>query len=404
MKKWCRVKSSIFEPMFFLLVTLAMLTGYAILIFFYWRQWQKLPVYAPAQLPRVRVSVVVAARNEENTLPLLLHDLAQQDYPPLLFEVVVINDFSTDGTAALQKQMLPHMRMLLPDSPPEQSSKKKAIATGVAAATGELILVTDADCRVGKSWVSTMASFYADTGARFIAAPVKYSYQPSLLQVFQVLDFMTLQGITAASVGARFGAMCNGANLAYPKAAFESVNGFEGIDSVPTGDDMLLMYKIWKTSPEKVFYLRSQAAIVTTEPAKTWKAFLAQRRRWASKTLIYDDKRLIGVLVFVLLLNLLPFALLAAGFYQPVFLLYLCFFLVGKTLIEWPFVSAVARFFKQQTLMRYFVLLQPLHLFYTVLVGIWSQVGGYEWKGRSAPRRPKGGVALLHSSLCDEDD
>ena len=362
-----------------------MLALYAALMFFYTRQWKKLRTYTPLVTPAVRVTVVIAARNEEKTLPLLLHDLARQDYPASLFDVIIVNDFSTDGTAALEQDLPANSQMLLPEGPPERSSKKKAIAAGVAAARGELLVVTDADCRVGKSWLRTMASFYTETGARFIAAPVKYTYQPSLLQLLQVLDFMTLQGITAASVGAHAGTMCNGANLAYPKAAFESVGGFAGIDKVPTGDDMLLMYKIWKQAPEKVFYLKSKDAVVITAPMKTWTSFFAQRRRWGSKTLVYDDKRLLLVLAFVLLLNLLPVGLLLAGFFQPLYFLYPLFFLVGKTIIEWPFVASVASFYGEKKLMRYFFFLQPLHVFYTVFVGIWSQVGGYEWKGRASP-------------------
>lgn len=373
--------------MFLAVVSLLFLAGYTALILFYDRHWKALPEYIPSAAAPVFVSVVVAARNEENTLPLLLQDLRLQDVPPHAFEVIVVDDFSTDGTAALAATLPPHFRMIEPSCLPEHSSKKKAIAAGVTAAKGELILVTDADCRVGPKWVSTMASFYREKGAAFQAAPVKYVYRNSLLQLLQVLDFITLQGITAASVSAGVHSMCNGANLAYAKKAFEAVRGFAGIDQVPTGDDMLLMHKIWKQEPANVFYVKSREAIVSTAAVPTWKEFLMQRRRWASKTLVYDDKRIMAVLGFVLLLNFLPFVLLVAGFFQPVYFLYLLFFLVGKTLIEWPFVASVARFYNQQRLMRYFFVLQPVHVFYTVVVGVWSQLGSYEWKGRVAHRR-----------------
>lgn len=377
-------KSLSFGCLMILLITIGFLLGYAGLIYFYFSAWKKVPEYTPSVSPAVMVSVLVAARNEEKTLPLLISDLAAQDYPSHLFEVLIINDFSTDGTAALAPNLPVNFRMLLPDCPPEQSSKKKAIACGVSAARGEWLFITDADCRLQKSWITTLASFAVEKEAQFIAAPVKYVYQPSLLQVLQVLDFITLQGITAASVGARVGAMCNGANLAYTKKAFEAVNGFKGIDKVPTGDDMLLMHKIWKRHPSKIFYLKSKEAVVTTAAVATWKEFFMQRRRWASKALVYDDYRMIAVLIFVLLFNLLPFVLLAAGFFYSSCVLYLLLFLMGKGLIERPFVAAVATFYGQQQLMRYFFFLQPLHVFYTVFVGIWSQAGRYEWKGRTS--------------------
>ena len=83
---------------------------------------------------------------------------------------------------------------------------------------------------------------------------------------------MVLQGITAASVTQDFHTMCNGANLAYRKRSFENVNGFEGIDHVATGDDMLLMHKIRQREPGSLHYLKSKHAIVTTPPMPTWKA------------------------------------------------------------------------------------------------------------------------------------
>lgn len=370
------------------------LGGYALLIFFYLRHWHRLQPYEPAasSSSMVFVSVIVAARNEEKTLPRLLHDLGRQHYPASQFEVIVVNDFSTDNTALLASTFAgTNMQMIIPDASPETSSKKAALAAGIRRARGELILVTDADCRVGEEWVQTMAGFYAEKGASFIAAPVKFTHDRSLLQVLQALDFLTLQGITAASVAANAHTMCNGANLAYTQKAFEAVNGFEGIDKVPTGDDMLLMHKIWKKAPSQVFYLKSREAIVSTAPMGTWREFLMQRRRWASKTLLYDDHRITAVLAFVLLLNLLPFALVVAGFFQPVYFLYLLFFLLAKTLIEWPFVASVAAFYGEQKLMRSFFFLQPLHVFYTVLVGIWSQLGKYEWKGRTAHRQGAAG-------------
>jgi cellulose synthase/poly-beta-1,6-N-acetylglucosamine synthase-like glycosyltransferase len=366
------------------LISLLLLVLYAFLIGFYHRQWKRVKTHGPTASEPVGIAVVVAARNEEATLQLLLQDLQQQDYPAGFLEVILVDDYSTDGTALLGKDLPPHFRMIQPAGTTENSSKKKAIAAGVAAATKELILVTDADCRVGKNWVATHAGFYRQTGASFVAAPVRYTYQPTLLQVLQTLDFITLQGITAAGVSANFGMMCNGANLAYTKKAFDAVGGFENIDNIPTGDDMLLMHKIWKREPDKIAYLKSNKAIVSTAAVQTWREFIMQRRRWASKTRVYEDKRLIAVLGFVLLLNLFPFVLLVAGFFASKALLILFFFLLLKGLIEWPFVASVARFFSEQKLMRYFMLLQPLHVFYTVFVGVSSQFGTYTWKGRKA--------------------
>ena len=374
----------VLNRMLLTILLLGFLLLYGLLIFFYFHQWNKLPVYQPGvSTPSVFVSVIIAARNEEIALPFLIEDLKNQTYPQELFEIIIVNDHSTDNTETLAKDFDgEHWQMIFPNADAAGSSKKMAIATGIQKAKGELIVITDADCRVNKKWMETMTNFYQEKEAAFIAAPVKFTHDHSLLEVFQVLDFITLQGITAASVSSNKHTMCNGANLAYTKQAFAEVNGFAGIDKVATGDDMLLMHKIWKAHPDKVHYLKSKDAIVETEPMKTWKDFLMQRKRWASKTLVYDDVRIIFVLAFVLLFNTLFFVLLVAAFFNPVYWIHFFTFLFSKTIIEWPFVSSVAEFYNEQKLMRHFFFIQPLHIFYTVFVGIFSQFGKYEWKGR----------------------
>lgn len=176
--------------------------------------------------------------------------------------------------------------------------------------------------------------------------------------------------------------MCNGANLAYEKKAFEAVNGFSGIDTIASGDDMLLMHKIATRYPDQVYYLKSKDAIVATEPMKTWKAFFNQRIRWASKAKNYDDKRITAVLLLVYLFNLSFLVLLVAGFWCYYYWLYFAGIWIAKTIIEWPFVSYVAGFFDKKPLMKYFFFFQPLHIFYTIFSGLLGQFGRYEWKGR----------------------
>jgi cellulose synthase/poly-beta-1,6-N-acetylglucosamine synthase-like glycosyltransferase len=369
--------------MVFPILTAIFLLFYGLLIEFYRREWKKLRDFeAAGASPGVFVSVVIAARDEENTIGAILADLQRQDYPADRFEVIVVDDFSTDRTADLVREQFPAVRLLVPPCSPAASSKKIAIHTGVTAANGPLILVTDADCRVKPGWISSVAAFNKMHDAAFIAAPVQYTYDRSLLQRFQALDFLILQGITAASVSSGFHNMCNGANLAYTKAAFLRVNGFEGIDQVATGDDMLLIHKIWKQDPGKVFYLKSKDAIVETAPMIGWRDFLMQRRRWASKTLVYEDKKIIGVLGFVFLFNLFFFVLVAAALFDSKYWMLPLIYLVAKPVIEFPFVASIARFFRVRGLLKDLFLLQPIHLAYTVFVGLISQFGKYEWKGR----------------------
>lgn len=329
------------------------------------------------------LSVIIPARNEEKNIAVLLNALSRQSYPRDYFEVIVVDDFSMDSTARIVRDFsLSNLTLIQPSISAELSSKKKSIEAGIKKAKGELIITTDADCHPAIDWLKTINDFYARTDAAFIAAPVKFTTDKSFLQIFQSLDFLTLQGVTAASVGANFHTMCNGANLAYKKDAFQNVNGFEGIDKVATGDDMLLMHKIWKKYPGKTLYLKNKNAIVTSQPMLSWKDFFMQRKRWASKTLVYDDYRIIVVLAFVYLLNCLFVVLVTASFFNGFYWWYALGFIIVKTIIEMPFVSSVAKFYDQQKLVKFLLIFQPLHILYTVFVGLASQFGKYEWKGR----------------------
>ena len=370
--------------MILLLICTGFLLLYAALIFYYRKGWTSyLPPRTSAIAHDIFISVIIPARNEEKNLAALLYALEQQSLPHNLFEVIVVDDHSTDATSSIAKSFsgLP-IQVLQPPLPAQNSSKKKAIETGVLAARGELIVTTDADCLPGPHWLRSIHELHSATNANFIAAPVKFLHNNSLLQSFQALDFMTLQGITAASVFLDFHTMCNGANLAYRKQAFLDVKGYEGIDRVATGDDMLLMHKIWKLDPAKVFYLKNEETIVSTAPAQSWKEFINQRKRWASKTFVYDDHRILAVLVFVYLVNLLFLIVVIASFVNPLYWWLAVGFIVVKTLVELPFVWLVAGFYGEKKLLRYFLLCQPLHIFYTVVVGLLSQAGSYEWKGR----------------------
>ncbi len=380
------------------LIAFLLLLCYAALIFYYSSGWYALQVYtAKAITPKTRISVIIPARNEAAVIGSCLHSMLQQTYPATLFEVLVVDDFSEDGTATVVNnfagsniKLLSLRDFIKPGA--TQSYKKKAIEIGVQQAGGELIVTTDADCTAPPNWLHTIAAFYEKNHPAFIAMPVVIKPVNNFISIFQSLDFMTLQGITAASVQKRFHSMCNGANLAYTKEAFNSVNGFKGIDQIASGDDMLLMHKIYEQWPQKVLFLKSADVIVQTAAVHSVAAFFNQRIRWASKADKYDDKRIFAVLLLVYLLNvlllLLPFISFAINHqlsiisYQLSALTLWLLLLAGKTAAEFFFLYPVARFFNMRHLLWWFPLMQPFHIIYTVIAGWLGKFGSYKWKDR----------------------
>ncbi|HXB94942.1 MAG TPA: glycosyltransferase, partial [Puia sp.] len=366
------------------------------LIVSYRRVWKTIPLFVPRhQSAGTKITVLIPARNEQAVISECLQSLARQSYPKDRFEVLVLDDHSTDATTAavrdfavggeangLVLRCLPMAEV--PQPTDVKAYKKWAIEKGIDTAAGDLIVTTDADCFFHPDWLSTMAACHEEKGAVFIAAPVRIGTRHhSLLGIFQTLDFITLQGITGAAVSSGFHSMCNGANLAYTRSSFYAAGGFAGIDHLPSGDDMLLMHKIRLHYPDRVSFLKSRQAIVTTRPANGWKEFLHQRVRWASKADSYQDKRVFWILLLVYIVNASFIALFVAAFFNTWWLWVLLLLLVTKTIVEYPFVREVAGFFGQQQLMIYFPVLQPLHILYTVIVGWLGKFGSYDWKGRT---------------------
>lgn len=364
--------------------SLLFLTGYVLLIGYYHYYWRQVPTFQPKPFAGTSyISVIIAARNEATRLPLLLEALSRQTLSPGCFEIIVVDDFSTDATAEAAKPFLSHrVQLIQPGLAAGTSSKKKAIEAGIGHAKGSLVVITDADCIPPHDWLQLMAGFHQLHHPAFIVAPVCFTAPHTVLGIFQSLDFMMLQGITAASVQAGAHSMCNGANLAYEREAFYSVNGFAGIDARASGDDMLLLYKIWRQQPHRIRYLKHPLAIMPTPAQESWKSFLEQRIRWSSKATYYQDKRVTAVLFFVYAFNCWCGALLAGAIFWPQCLTAAVVCLGAKTGAEMIFLLPVAAFFGQRALLWYFPLLQPLHIAYTIAIGILSRKKTYEWKGR----------------------
>lgn len=360
--------------------------AYCSLIFLYryWLQELKHVTVNPSFMPSVTFTVLIPARNEEKNIATCLQSMQQLNYPQALVEIIVIDDFSEDNTAVVVQQFSTVKLVQLKDSITQRinSYKKKAIEVGIQHSTGDYIVTTDADCIVPANWLRNFAWMIQQRQSEFIAAPVAMKEESSFIKLFQSLDFLSLQGITAASVGAGFHSMCNGANLCYSKKAFAAVNGFKDVDHIASGDDMLLMYKIQQQFPGKVQYCFSSESIVRTNPVETVKDFFRQRIRWASKADKYNDKRIFWVLLLVYLFNFFLLTLFIAGFFQPEIWILLVGSLFIKTIVELFFLIPVARFFKKELLLLWFPVMQPFHIVYTVVAGWLGKFGTYEWKGR----------------------
>ena len=364
------------------LLILLVLTVYLLVIFQANRLFVRMKFFSPTSYIYVPVSIIIPARNEEANIGRCLDGLLSQDYPAGLMEIIVVDDQSTDRTADIVKRYQDDRIKLMHISEDEKFGKKSAVAKGVRAAAHEIIVTSDADCSYGKTWLATLVTCKEERNAAMVAAPVAYRKEKSFLEIFQSLDFMSLQGITAVAVTNRLFNMCNGANLLYTKSAFERVNGFEGIDQIASGDDMLLMEKIDRAFPGQVTYCYAHAAIVETDAADKWKAFIQQRIRWASKAKNYRSSSIKATLSLVFIVNLIPVLLFLLSLTNIVYLKYYLIFLLIKGLGELPFMLHTSIFFGKQRLISWFIPSQIIHTVYTVIAACFGMITHYEWKGR----------------------
>lgn len=346
------------------------------------------PVFeAPATSPKTSLSVIIPARNEAENIGRCIDSILAQNYPSHLLEFIVVDDHSTDNTAKIIKSYagrgVKYINLADYVHPGNTSYKKQALATAISQSKGELIVTTDADCTAGPEWLKLLTSKFEEEDCVMIVAPVDFTNNTSLVEVFQSLDFMSMQGITVATLRLKLGNMSNGANLAFSRKAFDAVDGYKGIDHIASGDDYLLMTKFDKSYPGRISYLKSKDAIVRTPPQHDWSGFFQQRIRWASKSGKYDDNKLTGVLMLVYLFNVSFLTLAIAGIFHSCYWLVLLGILLVKTIVEIIYLYPVSRFFGKRKQLWVFPLLQPLHILYIISAGFLGFVGVYQWKGRS---------------------
>jgi len=331
-----------------------------------------------------KVTVMIAARNEAQRIHLTIEDILAQDYPKHLTEIIIVDDHSTDNTAAIIAGYGDRGIKLLQlnEDKPLNSYKKKALTEAIRLSAGELMIATDADCRMGNKWLSSVVGYFEKEQPVMISSPVCYFEETSLFERMQTLEFYYLIGIGAAFIGNGRASTCNGANLAYRKDVFYEVGGFKGIDDLASGDDELLLQKVAARFPGKIGFLKLHNAVVYTHAKHTLKEFLQQRRRWASKSVKYKDKNVVALAVCIWLFNLSLLINGCLGFYDiSYFKLFAAQFLL-RYLFELVFILPISTFFKRPNLITLLIIIIPVHTLYFIYIGLIGNTSTYTWKGR----------------------
>ena len=359
---------------------------YCYLIHWALLKWHEIPVFSPERsTPQFAVSVLVAARNEAENIGACIQALLKQNYPAHLFQVIVIDDHSSDTTVSIVKQF-EDKRLSLLSMPSGQQGKKAALELGIANTESKIILTTDADCQPPPEWIHLQVQHLENRALKASTGPVMFTGKDATLYRFQALDISGMMIMTAVGLSTATWTLGNGANMAYYRADFKATGGYKDNRGTASGDDIFLIAKLLAKAPGKVQFLKSSLATVPTEAAQDRKSFFFQRLRWGTKNAAAPSSpgtTLALGTAFLLSWSIIlaPFAIFWTGY--PALLLS-AILLALKSWADYRVLKTASHFFNQPRLMHSFVLSEVIHIGYIAIIGLASLVvRKYDWKGRT---------------------
>lgn len=344
------------------------------------KSWSHRKILTPKIHFKPKVSLLIACRNEEQNILRLLNAFDLKEYHDV--EVVIIDDQSEDQTFSLARGYLPkYFKLLLLQSP--KPGKKQAISYGVSNCSGEVILCTDADCFWPKNWVWRMVSKFEDPKIQFVAGSVLPRNRSGIFQDFQSIEWASILLVTQFSFARREPLMCSAANMAYRKAAFQELKGYEGNEGNVSGDDEFLLKKMSKTyQGEALHYLPFSEVLVETDLQFDLHSLLNQRIRWASKWRVHRSFRHAMVSFAAFGVQLLWIASVALLFLGAKGILAFSLVWTIKIFSEKLALGKVLETFGRKKSVKSFIWTSIYHPFFVLNTVIGVFKGKFSWKGR----------------------
>ena len=353
-------------------------------------RWNKLKDYNyENQDNKIFFSIIISIRNEAENIENCIASILKQNYPTSSFEIIIVDDYSSDNSIDLIKNFKSENIHVLHLSDYISADykggfKKKAIEFGIKNSKGSWIITTDGDVVAEKSWLATINSYIYQNNSKMISGPVLFMNPKSIFERFQCLDFAGMMLITGAGYTYSNPFLCNGANLAFEKSAFYELGGYDGNENIPSGDDLFLLEKIKTKFPNQVHFLKTTSALIYTFPKTTTSSYIHQRLRWGTKTTKLKDKSILFTLgliwlnCFNICLGVIIFPFISLNFFILILIVW-----VLKLVADNFLLSRSTKFWKVESFMKTFLFSELYHTFFTAfigLLGIFSKKT--DWKSR----------------------
>jgi cellulose synthase/poly-beta-1,6-N-acetylglucosamine synthase-like glycosyltransferase len=336
---------------------------------------RKYPRVENKELPSA--TIIVAARNEEDNIRRCLVSLNKIKYPAGKLEIIIADDFSEDGTGEIIDEFIkdkPLFKKIIPVKESKLRGKVNALASAIRIASGEIILLTDADCEVPVTWVETLGSYYkSDVG---IVNGFTITDNGKMFSVVQGIDIVFLLFVAAGAINLRYPVSCIGNNMSFRKEAYLEAGGYEKLAFSVT-EDFALLHGIAALGKYKIIQPLVNESVVVSKACSSLKELISQKRRWGRGGLAapLGGSILMGI---AFISNL--FILLTPLLFSPVWL-YLSVF---KIIADYLFLFPVHTVLGNKNQLRFFIFFQVYFIIYTTILPfllIFSRK--ISWKGRS---------------------
>lgn len=345
---------------------------------------EKLYLYIYRFIPKEKISIIIPFRNEAGVILNCLKGIVEQDFPKELVEIILVDDNSEDDTMQLAERFLKEKQVtykLIDLKEKNLSGKKTAIEQAVSIASGSIIITRDADTYTKSNhWLMSIAYHLKNRNADLVIAPVILS-GTSFIQTFQQFENIVITCMSYVFTKIKLPFVCSGANLAYKKDSFLKTNPYKENKNIASGDDMFLLQSFMKAQ-FSISASKNSDMIVYTNSEASFKSFINQRLRWASKAKSLKIKTASGIASLLVATNLLLLIYVIVGLFSGINIGFCLFALLYKCVIDFLLLFLAAIMFKQKPNFVFYLPAFIANLFYVPFITIASIIVKPSWKGR----------------------